>query len=242
MKKLIPILLIVAVALSCTHRVSKGIYTDNVTLPASEGSKDSLYMSINLEFAKGGIPSAAKEEVNKTILNRALDLYDAPESMEEAAITYRENLIDEYLNENAGDDTVTWEDFIEGEFTPCYKDWINYRLTYYSYKGGPHGLQTVTPIVFDRKTGAIVSENDLFADGYRDFVAELLRKTIAASMAAEDPELESLVSMELVSANDNFSIGADGITWYFQPYEIGPYALGVVSATVPWNELNPYLK
>ena len=96
--------------------------------------------------------------------------------------------------------------------------------------------------MFDRKSGAILSEKDLFADGYRDGVADLLRKTIAANMAADDPELESLVSMEQVVPNDNFSAGADGVTWYFQPYEIGPYALGVVSATISWNELSPYLK
>lgn len=242
MKKLIPILLVAAAALSCTHSISKGTYTDNVTMPAAEGSADSLFMSMSIEFVKGRLPDAARSEINGAIISRAFDLYDSPVAIEEAAVTYRENLIDEYLNENSGSDTSSWEDILEGEFKDSYKGWVNYSLTYYTYRGGAHGLQTVSPIVFDRKSGAIISEKDLFADGYRDGVADLLRKTIAANMAADDPELESLVSMEQVVPNDNFSAGADGVTWYFQPYEIGPYALGVVSATISWNELSPYLK
>ena len=37
-------------------------------------------------------------------------------------------------------------------------------------------------------------------------------------------------------------VGANGIQWVFQPYEAGPYALGIVTASVSWKELKPYLK
>ena len=47
---------------------------------------------------------------------------------------------------------------------------------------------------------------------------------------------------ELIGPNENFSVGPDGIEWIFQPYEIGPYALGIVTATLSWKQLKPYLK
>jgi hypothetical protein len=37
-------------------------------------------------------------------------------------------------------------------------------------------------------------------------------------------------------------VGKDGIEWISQPYEAGPYALGIVSATLGWDQLKPYLK
>ena len=51
-----------------------------------------------------------------------------------------------------------------------------------------------------------------------------------------------MVEMELVRPNNNFAPEADGVRWYFQPYEVGPYALGIVSALVTWKELEPYLR
>ncbi|MBO4340389.1 MAG: DUF3298 domain-containing protein [Bacteroidales bacterium] len=242
MKRLFPVLLIAAAAFSCSRGLSTEVYSDNITMPAAESGADSLFMTISLEYVKGGLPDAAGKEINRGIISRAFDLYDAPESIEDAASAYRENLIDEYLTEYSHGNPVTWEDNLEGSFSGKYRSWLTYSLSYYSYKGGAHGLQTVSPIVFDSGTGAIIGEDDIFTPGYQDAVAGLLRKSIAGSMSSEDPELESLVAMESVMPNNNFSVGAGGVTWYFQPYEIGPYALGVVSATIPWNELEPYLK
>jgi len=247
MKKwIIPIIMIAAAVASCTGGIKTKTYSDNVTLPAAEGSADSLFMSITLEYLTGGLEDQAVKEIDKALLIRAFDLYEDPSSVEGAsvediAVGYRESLIDEYLTEITSL-PATWEDVLEGAFTGEYKEWINYTLSYYSSRGGVHGIQTVSPIVFDRKSGAILSEADLFADGYADGIAPLLRKAITDSMAAEDPELESLVEMQNVVPNNNFSVGEDGVTWLFQPYEIGPYALGVVSATLSWKDLEPYMK
>ena len=61
-------------------------------------------------------------------------------------------------------------------------------------------------------------------------------------MEEEDPELMQLVQLELVAPNGNFCVREDGVEWLFQPYEVGPYALGIVSATLSWDELTPFLK
>ena len=129
-----------------------------------------------------------------------------------------------------------------GVFTGDYKNWYNYLITYYSYRGGAHGIQTVSQLVFDKETGEIVTENQLFAEGFTEPVSELMRASIKTEFEAEDPELLQLVEMDFVVPNGNFSVGANGIQWVFQPYEAGPYALGIVTASVSWKELKPYLK
>ncbi|MBO7378962.1 MAG: DUF3298 domain-containing protein, partial [Bacteroidales bacterium] len=38
---------------------------------------------------------------------------------------------------------------------------------------------------------------------------------------------------------DNFFFTPKGITFVFQQYEIAPYAMGLISVTLTWDELQP---
>lgn len=236
---------LLALLLSACNPIKTQAYEDDLVMPLAENSADSLFFVISLEYVTGGAAPEAQEAMNRAILQQAFDLEEPDGSLEEIAVRYRENLIDEYLGENSGVNAagiLTWEDKINGVFTGGCRSWQNYLLSYYSYRGGAHGIQTVSQLVFDEKTGALVAEEDLFADGYKEPVAALLQEAVKRDMEAEDPELLPLVEMESVAPNGNFSVGRGGVQWIFQPYEVGPYALGLVMATVPWDALKPYLK
>ena len=216
------------------------VYQDDLVMPASEARADSLFYTVSLEYVTEGMTASAREKMNEAIAQQAFDLEDQHVWLEQAAIRYRENLIDEYIAEE--NFPATWEDRIGGSFTGVYKGWRNYQLSYYNFRGGAHGIQTVSQLVFDRKSGEVVRESDLFAPGYQAALAPLLQAAIQADMQPQDPELLSLVEMEAVAPNGNFSVGPDGIQWTFQPYEVGPFALGIVTATVSWKDVKPYLK
>ena len=220
-------------------------YQDDLVMPLADGVSDSLYYSISLEYATGGMRIPPMEKMNQTIMKQAFDLEEVSGSPEDLAIAYRENLIDEYLTENGNPEeemgVLTWEDRINGVFTQEYKGWRNYLLSYYSFRGGAHGLQTLSQMVFDKNTGEQITESDIFAPDYVKPVAALMQASIKSEMEIEDPELLQLVEMEFVVPNGNFSVTTDGVQWIFQPYEVGPYALGIVRAIVSWEELKPYL-
>ena len=237
MKKLF-LLVVTLLALQACDGLRTAHYEDDLALPREQESADTLLLSIDVEYVTKGPSPEAVEQMNGVILTQAFDLEDSPGTVEETALRYRENLIDEFLTESR----FTWEDRIIGLFTEKYKGWRNYLLTYYSFRGGAHGIQTMSQIVFDAKTGDVLSEGDFLADGYEEPVAELLRKAILDSMTAEAPELVDLVQMDAIGPNGNFSVGEDGMEWIFQPYEAGPYALGILSATLDWEALKPYLK
>ena len=176
------------------------------------------------------------------IIAQAFDLETVQAPLEEIAVTYRDNLVDEYLSQYTGEETLyTWEDDIDGAFMDDWKGWKNYLLQYNCFRGGAHGIQTVCYLVFDAETGKTVSESDLFKDGYREPLTGLLRAGVLESFSY-DEELKGLLDMENVVPNGNFTLDAEGIMWVYQPYEVGPYALGVVSASVPWEDLIPLLK
>lgn len=236
-KKLLP-LAVLLLAAAC-HPFKVASYQDDMAMPLAPDSPDSLLMSISLEYLAGG-QTPVREAVNRSVVAQAFDLEDPETSLEECAIRYRENLIDEYLSE----DKVgpgTWEDRLEGSFMADWKGYKNYTLSYFSYRGGAHGILTVSQLVFDARTGALLTEQDIFQEGYREPVTELLRSAVREALAY-DEELIPLVEPDLVEPNGNFSISAEGFTWVFQPYEIGPYALGLVSATVSHESLTPYLR
>ena len=244
MKKIVLIASALLLVAACDEFKTQS-YQDDLVMPLAEGQADSLFYTHSLEYVTGGMPLAAQERVNRTILQQAFDLEDEAGSLDELASVYRENLIDEYITENGspenGNGVRTWEDRINGVFTDSYKNWRNYLLSYYTFRGGAHGIQTVSQLVFDTKTGDLLSETNLFAPGYEEPVAELMRAAIQREMEADDPELVQLVEMEFVVPNGNFSVGEGGVQWIFQPYEVGPYALGIVIASVSWQELKPYL-
>jgi len=242
MKRLLPLAALLLFAACSTFRTET--YQDDLVMPLEEGAPDSLFFSINLEYVVSGMTPEAIKNINHTIVSQAFDLEGDDGTLIETAIRYRENLIDEYMNENAvlENGVRTWEDHLTGTFQENYKDWKNYLVTYYSFRGGAHGIQTQSHIVFDAKTGLAVTEADLFAPGYEAPVAQMLRETLHSDMEAQDPELLPLLNLEEVVPNGNFGLKAEGVEWLFQPYEVGPYALGIVSATIPWNQLTPYLK
>ena len=219
-------------------------YQDDLVMPLEEGQADSLFFSASIEYVVTGMKVEVRQNINKTIVAQAFDLEGGEGSLEETAIRYRENLIDEYMNENAvlENGVRSWEDRVGGAFQKKYKNYLNYLVSYYSFRGGAHGIQTLSNIVFDAKTGEQVHETDLFTPGYEAPVAQLLRMAVKTAMEEEDPELMQLVNLEEVVPNGNFSVHEDGMEWLFQPYEVGPYALGIVSATISWDELKPFMK
>lgn len=233
----IPAALLLILSAGCTS-FKTGTFEEDFALPLAQDSADTLYYSLNLEYVQKAASPQAAAQMNEFILAQAFDLEDVPGTVEECAIRYRENLVDEFLTSA----DFTWEDHLTGAFIGDYKRWKNYQLTYFSFRGGPHGLQTMCYMVFDKNTGANILEPDLFKDGYEEPLSELMREAVYETMKAEYEELLPLVDMESIVPNANFCVNDYGVEWAFYPYEVGPYALGIVTAAVSWDRLKPYLK
>jgi len=231
-------------AVSCSS-FQTATYEEELAMPLAENSADSLFYSISLEYVTGGLPKAACEQINNTLLTTAFDLEEMPGTVEESAIRYRENLIDEYLTENANAafpaGSLSWGDEIKGGFEEDWSKYKCYVITYTSFRGGAHGMYTITSLVFHPKTGALLTEADLFKDGYQEPIAQLMRENLRAALADDQDALES-IWWDNVVPNGNFWPDEKGISWTFQPYDVAPYALGAISADVTWEQLKPYLK
>lgn len=215
-------------------------FNEDTRIPLREG--DTLSVQISLEYPSG--PSVADSVMRRNILTAAFDMEEEPTTVEETASRYESNLEDAYFAEAQDlpvEGQLSWDDYINGYFTDGYKKLRSYIVEYYSFRGGAHGINTLTALVFDKNSGELVQEKDIFVEDYSDSLAEFLRKHLLESFDGNEEEYGSLFITDIVS-NGNFEPGKTGITWYYQPYEIGPYSLGVIPVSIPWSELKPLLK
>lgn len=244
MKKYFYGLVALLLAAGC-NSFQTAVYEEEMAMPLKEDSADSLFYSVSLEYVTGGVPEEACRQINNTLLTTVFGLEETPGTVEETAIRYRENLIDEYLTENAHAEfpagSLSWGDEIKGCFVEDWNKNKCYSISYSSFRGGAHGMYTITSLVFNPKTGALLTEDDLFQEGYQEPVSALMRENLRAALADDQDALES-IWWENVAPNGNFWPDKNGISWTFQPYDVAPYALGAISADVSWEQLKPYLK
>ena len=244
MKKLLPFLAILVLAAGCQLKTET--YSDEQAMPLAEGQADSLLMSVSIEYPVRGAGEEIIAKMEDGILNAAFDMEEILGTVEETVTRYEDNLKDEYFNEYEGDEgdsgVRTWEDHVNGYFSGRYGNFLSYMVEFYGFRGGAHGINTMTPVVFDRKTGDIVPEEVFFADGYREPVAALLKAHLPEALESDEEALAAVFEPDLLGPNGLYEVTKDGVTWYYQPYDIAPYYLGVISITVPWKELKPYIR
>ena len=244
MKRFLPCAAALLLVTGCILRTTT--YSDEQATPLGEGQTDSLLQSVSIEYPVKGAKAEVLAKIEDGILNTVFDMEEIPGSVEETALRYEDNLKDEYFNEyeglEGGFGAKTWEDHVNGYFSGRYKQYLSYMVELYSDRGGAHGISTMTPVVFDKKTGEIVPEEAFFADGYREPVAALLQAHLPEALEGDEEALAAVSDPGLVVPNGLYEVTKDGVTWYYQPYVIAPFSVGVISISIPWNELKPYVR
>ena len=244
MKRFLSFAATLVLAAGCNLRTAT--YSDEQATPLGEGQTDSLLQSVSIEYPVKGAKAEVLAKIEDGILNTVFDMEEIPGSVEETALRYEDNLKDEYFNEyeglEGGFGAKTWEDHVNGYFSGRYKQYLSYMVELYSDRGGAHGISTMTPVVFDKTTGEIVPEEAFFADGYREPVAALLQAHLPEALEGDEEALAAVSDPGLVVPNGLYEVTKDGVTWYYQPYVIAPFSVGVISISIPWNELKPYVR
>jgi len=242
MKKLLAFAAVVLLMTGCQLKTTT--YADDQAIPLEEGQTDSLIMSVSLEYPVKGASEEVIDKISHSILTTAFDLEEEPGTVIETARRYEDNLKDGYFNEYEDVKEIgvrSWEDRVNGYFSGKYGQFVSYMVEYYGFRGGAHGIATMTPVVFNSKTGDLVPEEEFFVEGYRNPVAGLIRNHLLDALEGDEEALATIFEPDLVGPNGNYEVTKDGVTWYYQPYDIAPYDLGVISVTVPWKELKPYV-
>ncbi len=128
---------------------------------------------------------------------------------------------------------------------------IAVRFLSYEFTGGAHGMSVARAYNFDAETGALLTLEDLTTDLYafRSRVSDYMIHLVEV-----DPDTSERVSADYINGYGGYtnamtSLIRDG-SWYLDEsglvvfsdlYEIGPYASGIISFTIPYEQLDGLL-
>lgn len=158
---------------------------------------------------------------------------------------YRQDLEPMYLedekNKEDSESVGAWYSYykgIEGHVQWYEKNLLIYRIDYNEYTGGAHGIYMTTYLNMDLLRIRPIRLEDLFVEDYQDALTDLLWNQLMADHGAKTrEELEDMGygSTGEIAPTENFYLEKDGITFFYNVYEITPYAMGAVQIKLPYD-------
>jgi hypothetical protein len=111
------------------------------------------------------------------------------------------------------------------------------------YSGGTHGALSCVSVNYDLTTGDILTLGSIM---HMDATKEQFIQIIIEKLASQAEELQLFAGFEdgvyqRLGGDENlyedFFFTTTGLNFYFAPYEIAPYAAGVINVEIPYHEL-----
>ena len=189
--------------------------------------KKTPYFKSELNIPVVRIPgnNVLSDRINKIFMEEALAFRDQVEG--EAKKTYEELT-------KAGIEVTPYEVITKYQIHNI-KDYLSLTIIYYQYTGGAHGISQVLAHNYDLASGNRLELKNIFKEGYN--YQEIINKIIKEAIAKK-PEEFFPDAFQGISEKQSFYIGKDGITIYFQNYEIAPYSAGNPEFLIPYRAIS----
>lgn len=109
--------------------------------------------------------------------------------------------------------------------------------------GGAHPFAAYNGAVYDMKTGKALALTDLL-NGDQKAIDQIISDGFTAQMKA-NPEAfyedaETILAESIANKNYGYYLTEKGLTFFFQQYEIAPYAAGVQEYTLPFSQTEAF--
>ncbi|MBR1579376.1 MAG: DUF3298 domain-containing protein [Selenomonadaceae bacterium] len=112
---------------------------------------------------------------------------------------------------------------------------VSFMRSFESYAGGAHGMYGFFGVNFDSATGNRLTISDVCTDANKLYDV-IVKRLYADYDERQFDNLENTVMKLIVEDEINFVIEPRGVTFIFNPYEIAPYASGLITATLFFDE------
>ncbi|HIW65629.1 MAG TPA: DUF3298 domain-containing protein [Candidatus Alistipes intestinipullorum] len=236
-----------AACVACTKRpVQPGFAIQSVdSLLHGEG------FDCRIEYRFASIGNAAGHPALETIERANIGYFYDLEAFEGTAAEAAEAAIAQIAEQYAmppgasGPDVGTGRPAWEGEISVesegnVVDSLLCYAITRSSYTGGAHGMYSTQYHIYSLADGFELSLADLFDARQLEILDRAIREKIAETYdAVSDEDLSDRGFFpEYICPTENFRITPEGIAFFYNPYEIGCYALGSVEVTFTWAELD----
>lgn len=192
-----------------------------------------------------------QNKTNKNILTQIISsqVEEVQASGSENWKVLMNNFIEEYKSfeeEAESEFRMRWESSLTPTIRYNENNILSIEMMSYSFLGGAHGNYFISHYVYDLRTGELVALDDVLNKGYKSVITKIAEAEFRKVF--EIPKNHSLndsgfwFENEVFILNNNFSINQEGIVFQFNPYEIGPYAIGAPAFTIPYAQISSFIK
>ena len=118
---------------------------------------------------------------------------------------------------------------------------VSVRQDEYQYTGGAHPMYATGGFNIDPLTGENLTISDVVTDfsGLVELLGEKLVEKYGEDIFYDSPEV---MLQEYTPEQFGWTMGYQGITFYFTPYELAPYAAGAPMVTIWFDEAKNFIE
>lgn len=252
---------------SCHNTASEGIGSfqfDSICINETvhlfaDSTKPACNLTLKYAYISQSADSILEDSINTILRTQMLgdkywqtDNRNAVRSYADQYVeTYRKDLEPMYLEDaaNQGDSAITgaWYSYyknLESEVIYYRQGLLVYQIDYDEYTGGAHGMYSTHYLNIDLYTKSILTLDQLFTGDYNDLLTDLIwNQLMADNQVTTRDELEEMGygTTGDITPSENFYLSKDGITFYYNVYDITPYAMGPVTVTIPYQMMEHLL-
>ena len=188
------------------------------------------------------LPVSGNDMVNKKIINRLIDDYSIDADSVQQQLVAR---FDAYADGNYAEEG---DEYHESELTAYPLNVLDGKYVAYMLHSSlfwpseqNHPQWADVYYMFDLNTGEIISLGDIYD------ASQEIRQTVGVKIheelvkfAGNEEDIFAEAGPDLLNAS--FVFDDKGMTFFYQPYEVGPYMLGEPEVFLTKEWLEPYLK
>lgn len=217
-------------------------------------------LTINLAYVSHSSDEKMQDSLNTYFLSACFGQQYMKHPVQEAVKKYTENYVANYrndleplllkdeANQEEGASIASWYSYykgIESHVQLYTKQLLVYRLDYNEYTGGAHGIYLSSFFNIDLRTLVPIHLADIFVEGYEEQLTDLLWTQLMADNKVDTrQELEEMgyATTGELTPTENFYLGDEGITFYYNVYDIAPYVMGATRITLSYETVRHLLQ
>lgn len=222
-------------------------------------AKPACNLVINFAYVSKSTDERMKDSLNTFFLSACFGDKYMTMTPEEAMKKYTEKYVADYRkdlepmykkDEQDKEDDASMEAWysyykgIESHVQLYTKQLLVYRIDYNEYTGGAHGIYMSSFLNMNLQTLSPIRLDELFVNDYSEALTDLLwNQLMADNKVTSRQELEDMgyVTTGNLEPTENFYLGKEGITFYYNVYDIAPYVMGPVKITLPYEMMQHLL-
>jgi hypothetical protein len=194
-------------------------------------------------------PAAVADSVRVNIYDHFFDIRTTTGKPDSLLNALKELYFQNYRASNAdlyqdGAMSFNWE---KGKYVRIIhneKNVLSIEYHDYGFTGGAHGLSLSNFHVISLSDGHMISLDEIFRDDYRNDLRDMINSSARKKYGLENNQGLTAAGffVDFIDPTDNFYVTKDGMGFFYNQYEVAPYALGPVEIFVSYSNLMRILR